>query len=239
MKVWVALLFALIIVSVISGASTVQSQQFSTVTMTLLTTSTQPTTMPVSTETLTTGQGQSTSIVSAPVTLPGTHGGCGVYFNQTFTAPAGTTLTGTFTASSKVNFYIMTQSVFHSWSLQTANCLPTNLLLNQQGATSYNFTTTIPTTGSYQIVINNLSETTITAQLNASLSTTAPILITTTLYTTSMQEMVQTMMQNSTSTIPSTSGSTDYTLPAAIGIVIIIIIAAILIMKSRRRSTQK
>jgi hypothetical protein len=243
MKGWASLLIVLTVFSFLTVVQTVRSQQYTTATMTTFITSTQPSTVAVGTETLTTAQGQSSSILSAPVTIPGTHGVCGIYFQQPFNATSGDTLTGTLTASSKVDFYVMTQVIFQAWSHQIVaggNCTPSSLILSQLGTTSYNFTTTIPATGLYQIVVNNLSETIVTAHLSASLSTTAPALVTTTMYSTTMQEYVQTIMQNSTGTIQSSSGSPDETIPIVIGVVIILILVAVgYVMMAKRRSPKK
>jgi hypothetical protein len=242
MKVWASIFFALMVLSFLSVAQSVQSQQYTTATMTMLTTSTQPSTVAVGTETMTTNQGQSHVIFSAPVAIPGTHGVCGIYFQQPFNATAGETLTVTFTSNSKVDFYVMTQTVFQSWSHQIVaggNCTPSSLIISQHDTTSYNFTTTIPSTGFYQIIVNNLSESAVTAQLTASLSTTTPSMVTTTTYSTSMQEYVQTIMQNSTGTMQASSGSTDDTIAIAVAIIIIILVVAVYVMRAKRSPSKK
>jgi guanyl-specific ribonuclease Sa len=242
MRIWVSVFIAVMFLSFLSAAQSVQSQQYTTATMTTLTTSTQPSTIVVDTETMTTNQTQSRSIFSAPVTIPGTHGVCGIYFQQPFNATAGSTLSGTFTSNSKVDFYVMTQGVFHSWSHQVVaggNCTPSSLILSQHDTTSYNFTTTIPSTGLYQIIVNNLSESTVTAQLTASLSTTTPSMATVTVYSTTMQEYVQTIMQNSTGTLQASSGSMNTTLPIAIGVIIIILAVVAYTIRTKRNSSKK
>ena len=239
LKVWASLLFVLIVLSFLSVAQSVQSQQYATVTATSLMTSTQPSSVAAGTLTLTTSQGQSSSIFSAPVTIPGTHGVCGIYFQQPFNATAGDTLTGTLNSSSKVDFYVMTQAIFQAWSHQIVaggNCTPSSLISSQRGTSSYNFTATIPSTGMYQLVVNNLSESTVTVQLSASISTIAPAVVTTTMYSTTMQEYVQTIMQTSTETMQATSGSVDYTLPIAVGVLIVILVAVAFVVRAKRRS---
>jgi hypothetical protein len=242
MKVWASIFVAIMVLSFLSVAQSVQSQQYTTATMTVLTTSTQASTVAVGTETMTTNQGQSRVIFSAPVAIPGTHGVCGIYFQQPFNATAGETLTVTFTSNSKVDFYVMTQPVFQSWSHQIVaggNCTPSSLILSQHGTTSYNFTTTIPSTGFYQIIVNNLSESVVTAQLTASLSTTTPSMFTTKMYSTTMQEYVQTIMQNSTGTMQASNASTDYTLPVVVGVIIIILAVAVYFMRAKRSPSKK
>jgi len=238
MKAWAGLLAVLVVLSILSFAQTAQSQQYTTATVTSLLTGTQPSTVAVGTETMTMTAVQSSPIFSAPVTIPGTHGVCGIYFQQAFNASAGQTLTGNLTASTKVDLYVMTQSAFQAWSHQVVaggTCTPASPVLSQLDTTSYNFTTPLPSGGRYQIVVNNLSQSTVTAHLTASLSTTQPALTTTIIYSTTMLEIIQTIMQNSTGTIQSSSGSTSDTLPMAAGIIIIIIIGvAAYFMKSRR-----
>jgi hypothetical protein len=177
------------------------------------------------------------------VTIPGTHGVCGIYFQQPFNATASETLAGTLTSSSKVDFYVMTQAIFQSWSHQIVaggNCTPASLILGQHDTTSYNFTTTIPSTGLYQIVVNNLSHSTVTVQLSASLSTATPGLATMTLYSTTMQEYVQTIMQNSTMPVQSSGGSSSMTNTLLIAgvVIILLIIAVAYVMRSKRRSSK-
>ena len=119
-------------------------------------------------------QGQ-TVIFSGPVTLPPTHGVCGQYFFEAFTAGAGTVVYGNLTSNHGVNLYLLTDIGFKAWSRQIVAggiCIPSNPVLIQQNATAYNFTATITSGGKYDIVLNNLSHTSVTSTL-AVYSTTA------------------------------------------------------------------
>jgi hypothetical protein len=242
-RVWSSLLVLLIAVSLLSIAQTAQSQQYTTTTITSLITNTQSSTVAVATQTLNTTQAQSASIISAPFTIPGTHGICGIYFQQAFKGTAGSVLTGSLNSSSSVDLYVMTDSAFQAWSHQVVaggTCTPSNPLLSQHNITApYYFTTPIPADDRYQIIVNNLSHSTVTVQLNASLATTLPALVTTTMYSTLMQENVQTILQTTTQTVQSALAPTID--PVTIGIVVLILIliaiAAYVIVK--RRSSNK
>jgi hypothetical protein len=153
------------VISTLSSYSqTMQSQQYATTT---------PTTT-VGTQ-VTTAFGQVTPgpIFSGSVTIPGTQGVCGVYFVQAFNAAAGQLLTGSVTASSTVDVYVMTSTVFQAWGQQVVaggSCTPSSLVASQIGTTSYILSTTIPASGTYDLVVNNLSESTVTAQVNVNLA---------------------------------------------------------------------
>ena len=238
-RLWSSLFVLLIVISLFSITETVQSQQYTTATITSLTTNTQSSTVAVGTQTQSTTQAQSASVISAPVTIPPTHGICGIYFQQAFKATAGSVITGTLNASSSVDLYVMSDTVFAAWSHQVVaggTCSPANPTLSQRNTTSYRFTATIPADGGYEIIINNLSHSTITAQLNASLITTQPVLATITIYSTLTQESVQTIQQTTTETMLAAGPAID---PITIGIVILILvllaIAAFVFVKRRSR----
>jgi hypothetical protein len=144
----------LLLVSLLAATQTVQSQQYST----------------------TTSQ-QVTPIFSGPATIPGTHGVCGEYFFQPFTGTAGEVLIGSVTASGAVDVYLMTSTEYQAWQHQVVaggDCTPASLVASRKSTTSYTLSTTIPATGTYDLVVNNLSEKTVTAQITASLTSAAP-----------------------------------------------------------------
>lgn len=108
-----------------------------------------------------------------PVTLPPTHGVCGIYTYQEFTGAAGQVLTGSVSASSAVNVYLMTGTEFNAWRQETftgATCTPVTEVTGQLNTTSYSLDATIPVTGTYYLVVNNLSGLTVTAQIIANLT---------------------------------------------------------------------
>lgn len=115
---------------------------------------------------------QATPIFSGPVTIPGTHGVCGEYFVQPFNGTTGEVLNGTVTASGGVDVYVMTSTVYEAWQHQVVaggDCTPSSLVVDQMNTTSYALNTTIPATGAYDLVVNNLSEETVTTQINLNL----------------------------------------------------------------------
>lgn len=229
-KTKATLLLFLIAIPLLTFTRTVQSQQYTTLTLTNLVTNTQASTVTAGTQTQTTTQPQLRSIFSAPVTIPGTHGVCGIYFQQAFNATAGDILTGTLTSNSKVDLYVLTDAAFQAWSHQVVaggNCTPSNPVLIRHDTTSYNYTATIQSSGVYQIIMNNLSHSTVVAQLSATIATMGPGMITMTMYSTIMQETVQTVMQTSTQTVESSSGAPSVATPLLIGVVVILIIAAL------------
>lgn len=134
------------------------------------------------------------------ITIPPTHGVCGVYFVQAFNATAGTIVSGSMTADNAVDLYLMTDAGFQTWSNQIlggGTCTPASLVLSKQSTTSYNFTITVPSNGQYELVLNNLSTATVTANLSISKSA-SPALVTITKYSTLTQSSTQTMIPTST-----------------------------------------
>ncbi len=233
----------ILVVALLSAAQVVQSQQYSTITVTSLATSSQVSTVTLGTQTLTTVQGGSTPVFAGSVTIPGTHGVCGVYFVQAFNGTANAVLSGSVSANSNVDVYLMTAPAFQAWSHQIVaggNCTPASLVASQKGTMSYNFTVTIPADGVYDLVVNNLATSTVVAQVNANLSASAPTMVTMVAYSTVTQQMVQTLMQTSTATMQSTSTGPDPTTLAAIILVIVIIAAvAYFAMKKRGKTAKK
>ena len=153
----------LLIVPLLSMAQMVGGQSYTTQTITTLITNPQ-TSVTMGTSVVSSIAPQSRVIFSAPFTLPPTHGVCGIYFMHPFNATAGAIVSGTLSADNKVDLYILTDAAFQAWSTQVVaggNCTPGSLVLIQQGTTSYDFTVTIPANGLYQIVVNNLSHSTV------------------------------------------------------------------------------
>ena len=220
-----------------------QSQQYSTTTVTTLATGSQVSTVAVGTQTLTTNQGQVMPIFAGSVTIPGTHGVCGVYFVQAFNGTANQVLSGSVSANSNVGVYLMSAAAFQAWSHQVVAggiCTPASPVASHLGSKSYNFTVTIPANGVYDLVVNNLSTSTVVAQVNANISASAPILVTMVVYSTVTQQMVQTVMQTSVATMQPTSSGLDPTTLAALAIVIVIIaVVAFVALRKRGKAEKK
>lgn len=235
----------MLLVPLLSAVQIAQSQQYSTITLTTLATGSQVNTVTVGTQVLTTNQGQSKPVFAGTVTIPATHGVCGVYFIQAFNGTANQVFSGSITSNSNVDVYLMTAAAFQAWSHQVVAggiCTPASAVASKLGATSYNFTVTIPSDGIYDLVVNNLSHSTAVAHVNAILSATAPTLVTTVAYSTLTQQTVQTLMQTSVQAMQPTSSGPDPTTLAAIAIVIIIVIiaaVAYLAMTKRSKSGKK
>ena len=133
---------------------------------------------PKVTQMTTTTAGATTSVYAGPpVTILGTHGVCGIYFVQAFNGTAGQVLTGSVNASSAVNVYVMTSTVYQSWEHQVVaggDCVPSSAVSSQESIKSYSLSATIPASGTYDLIINNLSKNTVTVQLTAALTTPVP-----------------------------------------------------------------
>jgi hypothetical protein len=241
MKAKLAITLLLFLVPLLTVAQTVQSQQYATTTITTLVTNIQSSTVAIGTMTATTMLAQSSAIFSAPVLLPGTHGVCGVYFVQALNASEGEVVFGTVTSNNNVDLYLMTASVFQAWNHQVVaggTCTPSSLIISQLDTTAYNFTATIPSNGVYDIVLNNLSHSSVTAKLTVDISTSAPLTMTTAMYSTMNQQVIETEMQTSVQTVQSTSGGQmDMGTLGAVVLVIVIIAAIALAVGMKRRST--
>jgi hypothetical protein len=193
---------------------------------------------------MTTTGGQAIPVyVGGPVTILGTHGVCGEYFEQAFNGVAGEVLAGSVSANSTVNVYVMTSTDFQAWQHQVVaggTCTPPTPVSSQTSASSYTLSTTMPATGSYELVVHNLSESTVTIQIVANLIQSTPSPVTLTVYSTVTQQMVQTLMQTSVQTLQTASSSSpDTTTLAAVIGAIIIIAAAVYVAKTRRSKTEK
>lgn len=234
----------LLLVSLLAATQTVQSQQYTTTTFTTFATSSQVNTVTVGTQVMTTTSGQATPVyVGPPIMILGTHGVCGEYFEQTFNATAGESLTGSVSSSRAVNVYVMTSTGFQMWQHQVVaggTCIPSTSLASQANTTSYTLSTTIPVNGTYDLVVNNLSESTVTAQITANLTEAAPSLVTSVAYSTATQQMAQTLTQTSVLTLQTTtsSGPGTATLAGLIFVIVIIAVAAYL-AKTKRGKTAK
>jgi len=143
-------------------------------------------------------------IFSGAVTVPGTQGVCGVYFVQAFNGDAGDVLTGSVTASSAVDVYVMPSAALTAWGQQIlsgGNCIPSNLVSSQIGTTSYDLKLALPSSGTYEFVVNNLSSSSVTVQISMDLNppSTPPQLVTTVVLSTmTIEQVVQTLTPAST-----------------------------------------
>jgi len=126
----------------------------------------------------TTTSGASTPVYAGPpVTILGTHGVCGIYFVQAFNGTAGQVLTGSVNASGSVNVYVMTSTVYQSWQHQVVaggDCVPSSAVSSQESVRSSTLSATLPASGTYDLIINNLSKNTVTVQLTAAVTTPVP-----------------------------------------------------------------
>ena len=155
---------------------------------------------------------------------------------QPFNGTTGVELSGNLTSNNKVNFYVMTNAAYKAWSHQViagGNCTPTSLVLSQKATTRYNFTIQIPSNGSYQIVLNNLSTSTVIAHLTANLTTSTPVTMTMTTYSTSTQANVQNLTLINMEQPPS-QGSNNSTLTIGTLVIIMIIIVVALVARAKR-----
>ena len=133
---------------------------------------------PKVTQMATATSGASTPVYAGPpVTILGTHGVCGIYFVQAFNGTAGQVLTGSVNASGSVNVYVMTSTVYQSWQHQVVaggDCVPSSAVSSQESVRSSTLSATLPASGTYDLVINNLSKNTVTVQLTAAVTTPVP-----------------------------------------------------------------
>jgi heme/copper-type cytochrome/quinol oxidase subunit 4 len=224
------IVLVLLVAPFLAISQTVGGQADVTQTATTMVTNSQTSTVTMEGSVVTSNSSQMHPIISSSLTLPPTHGVCGTYFVQPFNGTSGAEFSGNLISDNKVDFYVMTDAAFQAWSHQVVaggNCTPASLVLSQKGTTDYNFTIQIPSDGLYQIVVNNLSASTVTAHLSANLTTSTPVTLTMVTYSTSTQANVQTLtlitMGQSTS-----QGSDNSTLIfGALAIVIIIVVALV------------
>ena len=164
----------LLLVSLLAGTQPVQGQPPAT----SLAANGQVSKVTVGKQVMTPTSGRTTPVyVGPPVTIVGTHGVCGEYFVQMFNATAGEALTGSVSTNSPVNVYLMNAIVYKACQHQVVaggTCTPSNPVASQLNTTSYTLSVTIPATGIYDLVVNNLSRSTVTAQITANLTSAAP-----------------------------------------------------------------
>ena len=168
----------LLLVCLLAATQPVQGQRSATTTVTTLTTISQASTVTVGMQIITTTSAQVIPVyVGPPVTIVGTHGVCGEYFVQMFNATAGEVLTGSVSTNGPVNVYLMNAIAYKAWQHQVVaggTCTPSNPVASQLNTTSYALSVTIPAAGTYDLVVNNLSRSTVTAQITANLTSAAP-----------------------------------------------------------------
>ena len=110
--------------------------------------------------------------VGPPVTLPRSHGVCGTYSYEAFNATAGQVFTSSISANDSLNVYVMNATQYEAWQHQSfsGSCIAAESIGSQINVTSYVVTVNIPTTGTYYLILNNLSSSTTTAKVSANLT---------------------------------------------------------------------
>lgn len=232
-----AVILLLLTVPLLATSRMVGGQVYTTQTVTTPVTNTQTLPMTVGTSVMTSTVPLS-QVIFRSFTLPPSHGVCGIYFEQPFNATTEEIVSGTLNASSKVDLYIMTDAAYQSWKANQigvgGNCTPRKLLLSQN-ATSYNFTTPVPSNGQYYVVVNNLSHSTVNAQLTISLTTNALTMFTTVMYSTLTLPNVQTLTLINLSTAQSQGSSSDSLTLTFLAIIICAAVGAIAYKVKRRK----
>lgn len=183
---------------------------------------------------------QPTLIFSGAVQLPPSHGVCGQYFVQSFTAVPGTLMYGNLTSNAGVNFYLLSDLAFQAWSTQVVAggvCTPSNSLITQQNVTMYNFSATIASAGKYDIVLHNLSHVTASANLKASSATVTTAPMTMVLYSTMTESSILTLVQSSIEVQTVQGTSTDYVTWLLVAL-IVVIVGVIAYLKLRKPRTK-
>lgn len=219
----------------------VGGQAYNTQTVTTPVTNSQVSTITVGTSVATSTVPLAQVIFSSPFTLPPTHGVCGIYFDQPFNATTGQSVVGNLTASSKVDFYILTNKAYQAWSHQIVaggNCTAGNAVLSQKDTILYNFTNTIPANGTYQIVVNNLTNSTVNAHLTVNLITSSLSMTTIVIYSTLTQPSVETLTLITLATAQAQGSPVD-TFTIIIGVLVVVIIIATIALRVRRKRGSK
>ena len=176
------------------------------------------------------------------ITIPPTHGVCGVYFIQAFNATAGDIISGDMTADNPVDLYIMAGASFRAWNVRIlvgGICTPTNVLLTKQNVTSWGFRVPVLTNGGYVLVLNNLSTLTVNANLSLNKAASAPVTVTVTGYSTMpllTQSGIQTMIQAST-VQAATPTQSNWVWAAAIIIIAILAVVSYLVTKRKQHES--
>jgi hypothetical protein len=231
------IILCLLAVPLLALGPMVGGQGYVTQTITTMVTN-QATSVAMGTSIVTSIMPQSRVIFSAPVQIPPTHGVCGIYFVHPFNATSDDSVSGTLTADNQVDFYILTDAAYQSWTHQVVaggNCTPGNIVLFQKGTISYNFTSAIPATGLYQIVVNNLSHSTVNAQLTVNLIANAPATATMVTYSTMTEANVQTLTLITLETSQPQGTTSDMLTPLAVVALIIVAVAAIMYKVKKRK----
>ena len=230
----------LVLLPVLSLSRSAAGQTFVTSTVTTLVTNSQSSTITVQPSIATSTTPQSLPIFSASITLQPSRGGCGEYFVQPFNATAGEDLSGTLSSDGEVDFYVMATADFQTWNHQAAvggKCLSPTAMLSEHGTTFFNFTSKIAHDGSYQIIVNNVSNSTVTAYLMAELVTAIPVPVTNVVYSTLTQSTVQTLTLITLLGLPEESSSQNSIfLTSVIGLCVVVILIAFFARARRSRS---
>jgi len=225
---------------ILSLSQTVAAQGYFTSTITTMITNSRLTIVTVRPSVTTSTTPESQPIFSSSITLEPSHGGCGSYFEHPFNATAGEDLSVTLSADSQVDFYVMAATDFQAWSLQMragGACSSPTPLLSQRGTTAFNFTSRIANNGTYQMIVNNLSNSTVTTNLTATLYSSIPIKVTVVNYSTLAESNVQTLTLITLLTSPEENPSQNSTLIVSGGtILIILILIAFLVFRRRPRT---
>ncbi len=196
--------------------------------------------VPVSTFTWTSTVGQGLVSDSFPVPGAGNHA-CNVIYDN-FTGPAGP-VSGTMTASSPVDFYLVSKAEFFAWATlsHVESCDgPTSFLASRPYATSYSFAADLPQSGEYFLVFVNSSSTSTSNVAVTVNSVGSPVTYTTTSDSLYMQTILVTLQSVSQfytsaqqSSNPTISGSFPVIDIAAI-VLVILIVAGLLFYNERR-----
>jgi hypothetical protein len=234
----------LLIVPLMMTVQTAESQTYSTVTTVITSTVTnvELSSATVGSTVATSTQLQPTLIFSGTIQIPPTHGVCGEYSVQSFTASPGTMVYGNMTANAGVNFYLLSDAAFQAWSTQVVAggvCTPSNSLVMQQNVTAYNFSATIASAGKYDIVLHNLSHATVSANLIVNSATVTSIPVTMVLYSAMTQSSLLTLVQSSVEVQTTQATSSPDILTWLLVVLIVVIVGVIAYLKLRKPRTKQ
>ena len=194
--------------------------------------------VPVSTITWTSTVRQVLYSNSFPVTPPARRFGCELAYDD-FNATAGP-VSGTMTASSPVDFYLVSEENFNEWaSLSTAMCTgPITALPGIRSSTSYSFTANLPQSGEYFLLFINFSKTSTANVFVVVNSVGSPVTYTTTSDSLYVQAILVTEALSQLSSTPSALASTATQSSslgaypifeiAVVGVILIFIVGALL-----------
>lgn len=200
-------------------------------------------TVPISTVTWTSTVGRNLASDSFPVSPPSGSFGCNIIYDQ-FTAPV-VTISGTITASSPLDIYLLSSADYNAWNSNRVSCDgPDTYLASRSEATSYQFNINLPQAGGWYFVFFNKSKTS-TANVVVSVNSAgSPVTYTTTSDSLYMQTILvtQSLSQSSSEQQLQTNsqalGQNGSSL--ILGIVAIIIVAFVaigaVVMKKRSKT---